>query len=142
MAGVGNYKNITFDPHGEQLAFVSDRDDYESDQPSYTLYHWKANEDEVETLAAQGTAGIPSGWWVSEHGDLEFSDNGERLFFGTAPRPEPESDDEIPEWEEVKLDVWNWKDPLLQPNQLVQRERELERTYTAEIGRASCRERV
>jgi len=133
MAGIGNYKNVTFDTDSEQLAFVSDRDDYESDQPSFTLYHWKANDNEVESLAAQGTAGIPTGWWVSEHGDIEFSDEGNRLFFGTAPRPEPESDDEIPEWEEVKLDVWNWKDPLLQPNQLVQRERELERTYTAAV---------
>ncbi len=131
MAGVGNYKNVTFDQHGEQLAFISDRDDFDSDQPSYTLYYWKANENAVQSIATQGNDGIPSGWWVSEHGDIEFSEEGNRLFFGTAPRPEPESDEEIPEWEEVKLDVWNWKDPLLQPNQLVQRERELERTYTA-----------
>jgi len=87
----------------------------------------------VRALAIQGMAGLPSGWWVSEHGDVEFSEEGNRLFFGTAPRPEAESDEEIPEWEEVKLDVWNWKDPLLQPNQLVQRNRELERTYTAAV---------
>jgi dipeptidyl aminopeptidase/acylaminoacyl peptidase len=82
-------------------------------------------------VAGEGTAGIPDGWWVSEHGDLSFSENGRRLFFGTAPRPEPEPEEEVPEWEKVELDVWNWRDPLLQPQQLVERERELERTYLA-----------
>ena len=40
-------------------------------------------------------------------------------------------EDEVPEWEKVELDVWHWRDPLLQPMQLVQRTRELERTYRA-----------
>jgi len=130
-AGEGEYKRLTFDEEGRQLAFLSNRDDYEADQPAFTLYHWRAGRAEARAVAGEGTAGIPEGWWVSEHGDLSFSENGERLFFGTAPRPEPEPEEETPEWEKVELDVWNWRDPLLQPQQLVERERELERTYLA-----------
>ncbi len=130
-SGEGEYKSLTFDEEGGQLAFLSNRDDYEADQPAFTLFHWRASRDDARPVAGEGTAGIPESWWVSEHGDLSFSENGRRLFFGTAPRPEPEPEEEIPEWEKVELDIWNWRDPLLQPQQLVERQRERERTYLA-----------
>ena len=132
LSGEGNYKSLTFTEDGTQFAFLSDRDDYEAEQPAFTLYH-RAGSGPARAVAMAGTAGIPAGWWVSEHGGLEFSDNGRRLYFGTAPRPEPEPEEETPEWEDVKVDVWNWKDPLLQPMQLLQRQRELDRTYQAVV---------
>jgi dipeptidyl aminopeptidase/acylaminoacyl peptidase len=132
MVGEGHYKGIVFDDAGERIAFLSDRDDYDADQPAYTLYHHTGSGD-ARALAAQGAAGIPNAWWVSEHGELDYSDNGARLFFGTAPRPAPEPEEETPTWEKVELDVWNWKDPLLQPMQLVRRDEEMERTYLAVV---------
>jgi dipeptidyl aminopeptidase/acylaminoacyl peptidase len=136
-SGEGEYKSLTFDEEGRQLAFLSNRDDYEADQPAFTLFHWRAGRDEARAVAGEGTPGIPEGWWVSEHGELSFSENGERLFFGTAPRPEPEPEEETPEWEKVELDIWNWRDPLLQTQQLVDRQDELQRTYlaVAHLGR-------
>ncbi|MFQ6045678.1 MAG: prolyl oligopeptidase family serine peptidase [Gemmatimonadales bacterium] len=131
LQGEGTYMSVVFDDDGEQLAFLSNRDDYDSDQPAFTLYRWSANEREVSMVATEGTPGIAEGWWVSEHGELEFSKDGRRLFFGTAPRPEPEPEEETPEWEKVEVDVWNWLDPLLQPDQLVDREDELKRSYKA-----------
>ncbi len=129
LEGAGNYKSPTFDEAGRQLTFISDRDDYQAEQPSFVLYHWKPGDAAARAVAADGMPGIPEGWWVSEHGALSFSKNGRRVFFGTAPRPAPEPDEETPEWDEVKLDVWHWKDPLLQPMQLVQRDGEARRTY-------------
>src|SRR5690606_5809 len=84
-------------------------------------------------VAAAGTRGIPEDWGVSEHGTLSFSENGQRLFFGTAPRPVPEPEDSTPDDEKVVLDVWHWQDPYIQPMQLRQRERELRRTYQAVV---------
>jgi dipeptidyl aminopeptidase/acylaminoacyl peptidase len=130
LTGEGIYQSAVFDD-GDQIAFLSNRDDYEADQPEFKLYYWRSGRDEARALAAEGSEGIPAGWWVSEHGDLEFSDNGRRLFFGTAPRPEPEPEKEVPEWDKVDVDVWNWRDPLLQPMQLVRRQQELNRTYEA-----------
>ncbi len=138
MEGEGNYKSVTFDEAGDQFAFLTDRDDYEADQPVFALIHWREG-GEGRVVATESTAGVPAGWWVSEHGDLSFSDDGRRLYFGTAPRPEPEPDEEPPEWEEVKVDIWNWQDPLLQPMQLVQREEELKRTYDAVVHLRSGR---
>ncbi len=131
MVGEGVYKALALDDEGDQVAFLSNREEFEADQPAFTLYHWDEGSEEARAVADGSTRGVPGGWWVSENGDLSFSENGERLFFGTAPRPEPEPEEETPEWEKVELDVWNWKDPLLQPNQLVQRQQELRRTYRA-----------
>jgi hypothetical protein len=133
MVGKGVYKNLAFDDEGNQLAFLSNRADFDADQPAFALYRWEHGDDEASAVADSTTRGVPTGWWVSENGTSSFSENGKRLFFGTAPRPAPDPEEEVPEWEKVELDVWNWKDPLLQPNQLVQRQQELQRTYRAMV---------
>ena len=40
LKGLGNYKNLTFDEKGLQLAFTSDRDDYKSEKSASKLYYW------------------------------------------------------------------------------------------------------
>jgi dienelactone hydrolase len=83
---------------------------------------------------------------VADSGRPAFSKSGRRLVFFTRPRPDEEEekengseegseeddedgdDDELPP---VKLDVWHWKDPLLQPMQLVQAQRERNRSFQA-----------
>jgi len=131
LAGEGEYTGMTIADDEDRLAFLTNRDDWEADQPEFTLYHAMLDGGEAQVVARQGTPGIPDGWWVSEHGDPAFSDDGTRLFFGTAPRPEPEPEEEVPEDERVVVDIWNWKDPLIQPMQKVRADRERERTYLA-----------
>ncbi len=133
LSGPGDYGSPTFDASGEQIAFLANLEDYSADQPAFSLYHYRVGDETATAVASEGRAGIPEDWWVSENGELSFSEDGTRLFFGTAPRPEPEPEEEPPEWEEVKVDIWNWRDPLLQPNQLVQLENELNRTYQAVV---------
>jgi hypothetical protein len=133
LEGAGDYVSATFDEAGEQIAFLSNRDDYESKQPSFTLYYWRPGSEAAEALLTEGADGIPDGWWVGENGEISFSDNGERLFFGTAPRPDPEPEEETQDWERVEVDIWHWKDPLFQPMQLVQRNQESRRTYEAVV---------
>ena len=138
LAGEGVYKQAAFDEAGEQLAFLANRDDFEADQPAFTLYRWRAGTAAPQALATVGTEGIPPGWWIGEHGGLDFSKDGARLFFGTAPRPEPD-DEEMLDDEKVVVDVWHWKDPLLQPMQLVQLDQEKKRTYRAVVHLAAGR---
>ena len=74
---------------------------------------------------------MPAGMVVSENGRPEFSKDGTRLFFGYAkpPAAEPAEDATEP----VKVDIWNWKDPLLQPMQKVRAEAEKKRNYRAVV---------
>ena len=132
MEGEGRYRQLAFDASGDSLAFVSDAAEWERDQPAFSLY--RADAGAAAVLAAGSeTAGMLAGWRVSEHGEVSFSDDGGRLFFGTAPRPEPEPAEAPLERDEVRLDVWNWKDPYLQPMQLVQLDDERERSYLAVV---------
>ena len=129
-SGTGNYVQLALSEDGQKLAFLTNRDDFEADQPSFTLFAGSGTD--MAAIASEGDSGIPDGWWVSEYGNVSFSDSGNRVYFGTAPRPEPDpEEDDILEEEKVSLDVWNWKDPLLQPMQLVRKNREMERTYEA-----------
>jgi Tol biopolymer transport system component len=132
LTGEGEYRAMSMDDAGEQLAFLTNRDDWEADEPAFTLYHAVLGEGEARAVATQGTPGLPEGWWVPNNASPSFSDEGSRILFGTAPRPPAEDDEEeVPEDERVELDIWNWKDPLIQPMQLVQANRERERTYQA-----------
>jgi len=132
LAGEGEYTDMALDDDGTQVAFLTNRDDWEAEEPAFTLFHAVLGEGEARAVATEGTPGIPEGWWVSDNGGVSFSDEGTRLFFGTAPRPPAEDDEEeVPEDEQVSVDIWNWKDPLIQPMQLVQANRERDRTYEA-----------
>jgi len=161
LAGLGNYKQVVFSEAGTQVAFLSDRDDYKADASPYRLYRWSsepppapvaaagraktaaslkaaatpaakpASAESVEgalLVAGPGSAGIPAGWSPNENGRPEFSKDGTKLFFGiaTAPKAEPE---DAPD--PVKVDVWHWKDPELQPMQKVRADEEKKRSYRA-----------
>ncbi len=146
ISGLGNYKNLAFDENGTNLAFITDRDDYDSKTPSWSLHHWKRGSKTAKLVAAEKTKGIPDDWWVSSTSSSFFSEDGRRLFFETAPVPDTvvqereeaskkaegeKAADEEDEEKKAKLDVWHWQDPLLQPQQLLQAEQERRRNYIA-----------
>jgi len=128
IRGLGNYKNLAFDEKGGQLAFTSDRDDYKSEKSISKLYHWPAAAPAAIEIVPASAAGFPAGMAVSENGRVQFSKDGGRLFFGLAAVPKPEPKDAP---EPVKVDIWNWQDPYLQPMQKSQAEQEKKRTFMA-----------
>ncbi|HEX6309448.1 MAG TPA: prolyl oligopeptidase family serine peptidase [Longimicrobiales bacterium] len=130
-AGKGEYKQLAVDDAGRQIAFLTNVDEFTQEQPSWALYFWDGRAASARVAATPATAGISDGWWISDAGSLRFSPNGQRLFFGTAPRPDPEPKDTAAADDRVVLDIWNWKDPLLQPMQLSQLDDEQTRTYDA-----------
>ena len=133
LEGEGRYEQLALSKDGAQVAFLTDRDDSAADQPEFTVYRAGAPDWQSEPRADSSTDGVPDGWWASEHGDVRFSEGGALLHFGIAPRPEPDAEDETLEEDRVTLDIWNWKDPYLQPMQIVQAEDERKRTYAAAI---------
>ncbi len=132
LSGLGHYKTFAFDEKAGQLAFLSDRDTYKENPALYKLYYWTPAAETASEIASGTAKGMPTGMVVSENGRPEFSRDGSRLFFGYAkpPAPEPAEDAAEP----VKVDIWSWTDPLLQPMQKVQADAEKKRSYRAAIN--------
>ncbi|MGD2070592.1 MAG: prolyl oligopeptidase family serine peptidase [Gemmatimonadota bacterium] len=143
ITGEGRYLQLAVSDGTGQVAFLTDRDDQEAEQPALALWGAGPEDASATELVAADAAGIPEGWWIGEEGEVRFSDAGSRIFLGTAERPDPPEDeddeeepgdeDDGPDPEEVEVDVWNWKDDYLQPMQLIQAERDADRTWLATV---------
>lgn len=115
------------EPGNEQshLAFIHSADTIKT--RVYSLHYW--NGKQVKTIVDTLTGELPDRWTVSEHGNIYFSDNDERLFFGVADAPKPEPKDTLLDEEKVNLDLWSWTDGKLQPEQLKEKKQEEKRNY-------------
>lgn len=130
--GRGNYHSITIDDACRQVAFTAEKNPEKALVKPFKLYYYNLNRDSATVIAAEGLAAMPAKWAVSGDGKVYFSKNGTNLFFGTAPIPKP-ADTTIVDFEVAKLDIWNYKDDYLQPQQLKNLQTELKRSYLAVI---------
>ena len=128
----GHYLDLVFDSDGRQLAFLGRAHNKDAPDHKYSLYHWSDGDDQARVLADESAEFLTDGWHVSQHRSPFFSDNGKRLFFGTAPAPVeiPDNDDLLDD-EVVKVDIWHWQDAYLQPMQLERLKDERKRSYLA-----------
>jgi len=133
-SGKVSYEQLALSRDGQSVAFLASEDSLEADDRYFSLYLGSSKGSDVRMIADTTTQAIPQNWMVSENGDLDFSYDGQHLVFGTTPRPQDyayEEDTTILAEERVKVDIWSWTDPFLQPMQLEQREDELNRSYAA-----------
>ena len=128
--GKGSYKNMAFDESASQLAFVADKSAEKSLQKTFNLYYYVPGRDTATVIAQAHTPGIPSNWSVSGDGEIRFSKNGEKLFFGIAPIP-PVKDTTLVEFEHANVDIWHWQDDYLQTQQLANLTQEQKRSFLA-----------
>ena len=125
LTGEANYKQLAFDRAGAQLAFVSDKGEYGKDKARFTLYY--------ASVKAPNAVPIPAtldGLTPSDRGSVSFSRTGSAIVFGVAPAPM----DTIPAdslADKAVFDLWHWKDPRLQPQQLREVGRDRVRSWTS-----------
>ena len=129
LNGKGKFKQLTINKSGEKVAFLADISEEKKKEDNYCLYVWNGEEDAKEIVANENDA-IPKNWQISENGTLSFSENGTRLFFGTAPKIAPK-DTTILEEEIPVLDVWHWNEEVLQTVQLNNKSRDSKKSYLA-----------
>jgi dipeptidyl aminopeptidase/acylaminoacyl peptidase len=97
----------------------------------YGLYYSAIGKYNLQRVVDTTSAGIPKGWMPSDNGNVSFSDDGSKLFFGSAPIPKKKKKEEVLDEEKPKLDLWSWTDSDIQPMQLKGLESERKRTYLA-----------
>ncbi|HEX6973041.1 MAG TPA: hypothetical protein VF147_01505, partial [Vicinamibacterales bacterium] len=111
LSGRGHYKSLAFDEKGQQLAFLSDKEEYEKPVAPYRLYYWKATDAAAAELVSASTVGMLKGMVVSDNAAPRVSKDGARLFLGTAPPPAPPADPEAKTPAPIQVDLWSTKDP-------------------------------
>lgn len=128
--GTGERKQFVFDEKGAQAAWLSTRDSAKALQRIFQLYYYRPGRDSGTIAASRNTPGIPAQWGVADSSRLYFSNNAQRLFFGTAP-VRPPKDTNIVEFEVAKVDIWHYQDDYLQPMQLKNLNKTLGKSYLA-----------
>lgn len=127
--GTGTAKKIASDQQGGRFGFLFSTDTIK--EKVFSLYYGSLTTGNPKPVVNPGDAGVPLDWSPSEFGDLSFSDNGQRIFFGTNLQPKAEQKDTLLDDEKPLLDIWTWKDKELQPEQKVNLDKEKKRTYSA-----------
>ncbi len=119
----GEIKKLAVDRQGQSHAFIFSGDT--TDIKDYQLFlNGKKIADSTEAF-------LQPGHQVSQHSILKFSENGRRLLFETRLIPGPEAEDSLTAQEKYHVDIWHWQDSYLQPQQKLQKEKELKRDYLA-----------
>lgn len=134
--GMEDYKKMTVDDSGGQLAFLATDNDKKDDHQFYSLMLWRVGDTAASIVADDATPGVPDYWMISEHASIRFSDSGERLYIGTTPKPveyDYEADTTLLKDERPDVDVWSYNDPYIQPMQKLRAGREKNRSYLAVI---------
>jgi dipeptidyl aminopeptidase/acylaminoacyl peptidase len=130
--GEGHYRNLAFAPKGLRLAYESDAATFAQLAPTYALFTLDprtfAAGEKLAPIADAASTGLARGFAPSANATPSFSQDGRRLYFGTAAAPTP-----VPSGtpEPMKVDIWTWRDPVLQSQQRKDADRERKRTYLA-----------
>jgi dipeptidyl aminopeptidase/acylaminoacyl peptidase len=125
LLGKGKYKNLSFNKTANKLAFVADTLSDKKD--NFDLYLWEQN-GLVYKLMSNESANLPKEYVISENGEIIFSDNSNRVFFGIAPKC-IEKDTTVLDEEIAKLDVWHWNEATLHTEQLYNKKNDLKKSY-------------
>ncbi len=129
MSKQGYSENIEIDDNGKQFAFT-----YSSDttkEKAFELYYYSLMGKKLKSISGENFSRLKNDWSVSKDGRIYFNDRGTELYFSTRPKPEPIIKDTLTDDEKVSVDIWNWKDLQLQPQQLKQLKKEKKRSYVA-----------
>ncbi len=168
MTGFNDARNYALDETGSQLAFVAERDSaVKALRKSYRLWYYAPGMDSAAIRVDRGviaaTLSGAGGSWsfphipgyvssgaarhspafidqltVSQDFLNYFSKDGSRLFFGLAP-VRPPKDTTLVDFETARLDVWNYHDDYLSPEQLVRLQNELKRSWLAVLPKGDTR---
>jgi dipeptidyl aminopeptidase/acylaminoacyl peptidase len=128
MAGQGNYRSFTFDRLQQQFLFTSDHDDFGKTDARFTLYYGSLKAPTALPLVTP--AMMPPTMHLADNGGVAFTRAGNAVTLSIAP-PAPDSIPADSLVGKARYDLWNYKDPQLQPAQLLSVARDRNRTYQA-----------
>jgi dipeptidyl aminopeptidase/acylaminoacyl peptidase len=124
----GSSAKMSIHESGNYMAFLHAQDTSKSNK-IYDLYLWRSDDSCAQLIL--DTSNIPhrKNWSPSINASPYFSKDASKLFFGIAPNPIEEPKDSLLDDEKYQVDVWNYQDLQLQPEQKLKAKKEAARTY-------------
>lgn len=123
LPGYSDIASYSFSPDEKQVAYVASLDTIEKGKV-YQLNLYDLNSDQKRTLIDTMQANIDPKKGVSKNVTPYFSMDQGYVYFGISNKELKEEKDTLLESEKAKLDVWNWKDERIQPQQLIELSRD------------------
>ncbi len=111
------YDKLAVSNDGEQFAYLSARDSTATDSLKFELFYRK--EGRLRQITDTLGKNLRENWIVSEAQAPFFSEHGERLYFYSRPQRDFDIDTSMLKEEIPDVDVWTYKDKLIQPEQKV-----------------------
>lgn len=109
------YKGLSIDRSGTQMAFLAAQDSTTTDSLKYELFYVKNHSAEkiIDSLGKN----LKEDWQLSAIQRPYFSKDGKRLFFYSRPKRHYTMDSTLLKDEIPDIDIWTYKDKLIQPEQ-------------------------
>jgi dipeptidyl aminopeptidase/acylaminoacyl peptidase len=138
------YSRLEWTENESRLAFMTAEKNGGKSPAQVAIRIWDADKDRLREAVNPSQA--PQGWALTENSGLEWSRDGERLFFGFQPGEMVEAvrqngDEEQPGESDLfavndilgkrEVDVWHWDDPYIIPHQKEMWSQVKEQAYTA-----------
>lgn len=120
------YVRLSFSDSGNQLGFVADADTTKAFLRPNQIYIWNAINNNTELVLDNASA--PRGYRVSSDGNLSFSKDETRLYFGLA-LPPVVKDTTLLDEEIVNVEVWTYNEPHLYTVQEMQVESDQKKSF-------------
>jgi dipeptidyl aminopeptidase/acylaminoacyl peptidase len=112
LAKKAKYSKLAMSASGEKLAFVADLDTTKVQVRPNALYTWNNDMGMGNAEKIVDAASAPDGYRVSSDGNISFSEDESKMYFGLATPPIVKDttliDDEI-----VNVEVWTYNEPTL-----------------------------
>lgn len=109
------YEKLAVDKQGKQLAYLSAKDSTENDSLKYELFYFR--EEKLSKITDTLGKNLNQDWELSNAQAPYFSKNGKRLYFYSRPERSFDVDTTLLKEEVPEVDVWNYQDKLIQPEQ-------------------------
>jgi dipeptidyl aminopeptidase/acylaminoacyl peptidase len=126
--GEYQYDKLALSEDGSQAAFLLNKKDKKEYIPDYELRYWKNYPDSA--AIAVNSEKLTNNWIVNPHHNINFSQNGSKLFFYTAPSPMVK-DTLLLEDEIIQVEIWTYNDQRLHTQQNVEKSKDEKKGYRA-----------
>lgn len=135
--GTDSYSQLSWNEAGDQLAVLFGKVPKGKKQRKNTLL-WVAdlaagmsNLVDPQTFTPGAADGFPENYVISEYTGLRWNETGTQLYFGIK---EQESELKKEEELEANVDVWHWKDEVVQSRQMITANRDEKATYLSVLN--------